>query len=148
MYWCGFTTPTIAAVAGVTETTVRYRFAIAAKWSRPSGTSSGRLSFSVRGSRQQGGRTCKTFSRNSGQGLLLAPRQPLPGNGPLASSSLAGSRSRGHLPLLKGRPNAIPGWDAPFTKKADDAVRSKQRLAEVADYGAAGNDWPRHNKNQ
>ncbi|KRE54126.1 hypothetical protein ASG92_24945 [Arthrobacter sp. Soil736] len=40
----------------------------------------------------------------------------------------------------------IPDWRKPSTKQADDEARWTQRLTEVAEYRAAGNDWPRHNK--
>jgi hypothetical protein len=40
----------------------------------------------------------------------------------------------------------IPGWEQPSTRKADDDARWHQRLAEVIENRAAGNDWPRHKK--
>lgn len=42
--------------------------------------------------------------------------------------------------------DVIPDWRKPSIKQADDEVRWTQRLTEVAEYRAAGNDWPRHNK--
>ena len=44
--------------------------------------------------------------------------------------------------------DTVPGWRDHTAKRAADAFRWKQRLAEVAAYRAAGNDWPRHNKTQ
>jgi hypothetical protein len=41
---------------------------------------------------------------------------------------------------------AIPGWDSPSTRKADDAGRWQKRLEEIAKLRDAGGDWPRHQK--
>lgn len=51
-------------------------------------------------------------------------------------------------PIYQEALEAIPGWHRSSTKKAEDEARWKQRLTEVADYLAGGNDWPRHNKTQ
>lgn len=42
--------------------------------------------------------------------------------------------------------DTIPGWQDYPTKHDADAARWTQRLAEVADYLAAGHELPRHNK--
>lgn len=44
--------------------------------------------------------------------------------------------------------DTIQNWRYYPTKRDADAARWKQRLAEVADYLAGGNDWPRHNKTE
>lgn len=41
---------------------------------------------------------------------------------------------------------AIPSWDSPSTRKAEDAARWQQRLEEIAKLRDAGGDWPRHQK--
>ncbi|MDP9889589.1 helicase associated domain-containing protein [Pseudarthrobacter enclensis] len=42
--------------------------------------------------------------------------------------------------------DAIPGWRDYPTQRDADATRWKMRVAEVAVWRAAGNDWPRHQK--
>jgi hypothetical protein len=39
----------------------------------------------------------------------------------------------------------IPGWEQ-RTRKADNETRWNQRLLDLGEYTAAGNDWPRHKK--
>ncbi|WP_227008360.1 helicase associated domain-containing protein [Pseudarthrobacter sp. AB1] len=43
---------------------------------------------------------------------------------------------------------AIPGWDRPSTRKADDEARWQRRLEELQECRAAGSDWPRHQKTE
>lgn len=42
--------------------------------------------------------------------------------------------------------SVIPGWEVPSSQKADNEARWHRRLAELKEYLAAGNDWPRHQK--
>ncbi|MCO4276024.1 helicase associated domain-containing protein [Pseudarthrobacter sp. HLT3-5] len=49
-------------------------------------------------------------------------------------------------PIYRQGVSVIAGWEKPSTRKSDDEARWRQRLAEVTDYRAAGNDWPRHKK--
>lgn len=55
--------------------------------------------------------------------------------------------NRGSLsPIYREGLKAIPGWDQQPSRKAKDEARWQQRLTELMDYMAAGNDWPRHRK--
>lgn len=40
--------------------------------------------------------------------------------------------------------DTIPGWEVPSSQKSDNKARWAHRLAELLEYKAAGNDWPRH----
>jgi hypothetical protein len=54
---------------------------------------------------------------------------------------------RGALsPMYAEGLKAIPGWDQQPSRKTRDEARWQRRLAELIDYMAAGNDWPRHKK--
>jgi hypothetical protein len=64
----------------------------------------------------------------------------------LAAATAAGREPGRPAPRLQGRPESIPGWDQQPSRKTRDEARWHQRLAELIDYMAAGNDWPRHKK--
>ncbi|MBT2530966.1 helicase associated domain-containing protein [Arthrobacter sp. ISL-48] len=151
MYQQGITTGKIAAGAGVAETTVRYHLALAAG-----------LEPSIRDEHRDAVPTSPRITSAGRQNLedVLALYRA-EGRLPTTSGSSARERAlgvwlhrrrqeavRGILsPIYKEALDGIPRWQQnPSTKKADDEARWKQRLTEVADYLAAGNDWPRHNK--
>lgn len=150
MYRQGITTPKIAAAAGVAETTVRYHLAIAA-----------RLEPSIRDEHRNAVPACPRITSAGRQNLAdILDLYNAEGRLPTTAGSSARERALGvwlHRrrqeaaqgvlsPIYKEALDAIPGWHYPSTKKTDDEARWKQRLAEVADYLAGGNDWPRHNK--
>ena len=70
--------------------------------------------------------------------------------GTLVSTSATNSgqeTNRGALsPIYKEGLKAVPGWDQQPGRKAKDEARWHKRLAELMNYTAAGNDWPRHKK--
>jgi hypothetical protein len=150
MYRQGITTPKIAAIAGAAESTVRYHLAIAAKL-EPSIRDEHRWAAIVPPRITAAGR------RNLEEVLALYRAE---GRLPTTSGPTARERRLGvwlHRrrqeaaqavlsPIYMDALGAVPGWDTPSSKKADEEVRWKQRLAEVSDYSARGNDWPRHNK--
>lgn len=150
MYRQGIPTSKIATGAGVAETTVRYHLAIAA-----------RLDPRIRAGHQAA--LPAALPR-----LTLAGRRNL-------EDIIAFYKTKGRLPIFirparekalavwlhRRRKEAaqgtlspayadaldvIPDWRKPSTKQADDEARWTQRLTEVTEYRAAGNDWPRHNK--
>jgi hypothetical protein len=150
MYRQGLTTPKIAAGAGVAETTVRYHLAIAAGLQPfirdehrdavtipPRITSAGRQNLEdILDLYDAEGRlptTSGSSARERALGVWLHRRRQEAAQGVLS-------------PVYREALDVIPGWHHPSTKKTDDEARWKQRLAEVADSLAGGNDWPRHNK--
>lgn len=150
MYRQGIPTPKIAAGAGVAETTVRYHLAIAA-----------RLEPSIRNEHRGAATTLPRITSAGRQNLEdILDLYEAEGRLPTTADSSARERAlgvwlhrrrqeaaRGDLaPTYKEALDVIPGWRGPSTKKTDDEARWKQRLVEVVDYLAGGNDWPRHNK--
>lgn len=150
MYRKGIPAPKIAAGAGVAASVIRYHLAIAAKQDA--------------GLRQEHAaalpatppRVTDAGRRNLADVLAFYEaegRLPVNGRSPQESALaewLARRRkqaAQGSLSLVYAQAlDAIPGWRAYPTKRDADAARWKQRLAEVADYLAAGHEWPRHNK--
>lgn len=150
MYRHGITTSKIAVTAGVAEATVRYHLAIAAK-----------LEPSLREEHQQAAvmvRRITAAGRQNLEDVLVMHRAE--GRLPTTKGASARERALGvwlHRrrqeaaqevisPIYKEALDVIPGWRHISTKKADDEARWKQRLTEVAEHRASGNDWPRHNK--
>jgi hypothetical protein len=150
MYRQGIPTPKIAAVTGVAETTVRYHLAIAAKLdpriraehqvalpaALPRLTAAGRRNLEdIIAFYKTEGRL-PIFSRSACEKALavwLHRRRKEAAQGTLS-------------PAYADALDVIPDWRKPSAKKADDEARWTQRLNEVAEYRAAGNGWPRHNK--
>ncbi|WP_285240850.1 helicase associated domain-containing protein [Pseudarthrobacter sp. MEB009] len=149
MYRRGITTPKIAAGAAVSESTVRYHLAIAAKLD-PSIRSEHRAALPVA---QQ--RLTLAGQRNLENivALYLAEGR-LPTKRSAHEKALSAwlrrrrqEAAQGTLsPIYAVALDVIPGWGRSSTKQVDDEKRWKQRLVEVSAYRAAGNDWPRHNK--
>ncbi len=150
MYRQGIATPKIAAVAGVAETTVRYHLAIAAKQDTriraehqaalpaalPRLTAAGRRNLEdiIVFYKTEG--RLPIFSRSAREKALavwLHRRRKEAAQGTLS-------------PAYADALDVIPNWRKPSAKQADDEARWTQLLTEVAEYRAAGNDWPRHNK--
>jgi hypothetical protein len=150
MYRRGIATPKIAAVAGVAETTVRYHLAIAAEQNPriraehqaalpaplPRLTAAGRRNVEdIIAFYKTEGRV-PTFSRSAREKALavwLHRRRKEAAQGTLS-------------PAYASALDVIPDLRKASTKQADDEARWTQRLAQVAEYRTAGNDWPRHNK--
>lgn len=150
MYRQGIPTPKIASVAGAAETTVRYHLAIAAK------QDPGLRAEHQAARRKPGPRMTGAGKRNLDDLIAFyqdANRLPISGRSP-RESALAGWLARRRREAVDGTLSdtygqalsIIPGWRQQPTKKDADAARWRQRMAEVATYLAAGNDWPRHNK--
>lgn len=143
------TTPKIAAGAGVAETTVRYHLAIAAKLdpriraehqaalpvSPQRLTAAGRRNLEdiIAFYKAEGRLPTRRSAREKALGVWLHRRRKEAAQGILS-------------PPYAEALDVISGWRRPSTKQADYDARWTQRLAEVAEYRAAGNDWPRHNK--
>jgi hypothetical protein len=150
MYRQGISAPKIAAAAGVGKSTVRYHLHIAAQ-ADPS-------------LRDEHRAASGTPVQPSGAGLrnmedlvdLYTTEGRLPSTKGLSprERTLAvwlqrrrQETNRGALsPIYREGLKAIPGWDQQSDRKAKDEARWHQRLAELVDYTAAGNDWPRHKK--
>lgn len=149
MYRKGIPTPKIAAGAGVAETTVRYHMAIAA-----------RQDPGLRAAHQAAlppavPRVTEPGQRNMEEILAFYEAE---GRLPVASRSVRETALAGWLARRRAQAAAgtlspayaaldtIPNWRDHPTKRDIDAARWKQRLAEVAAYLAAGNEWPRVNK--
>ena len=149
MYRLGIPTRKIAAGAGVAETTVRYHLAIAAKQDPV-----------LRADHQAAlppaaPRVTRSGRRNMEEILAFYEAE---GRLPVASRSaletvLAGwlvrrraEAAAGTLSAAYAALDTIPNWRDQPTKRDTDAARWTQRLAEIAAYLAAGNDWPRVNK--
>ncbi|MDQ0825562.1 hypothetical protein QFZ60_001735 [Arthrobacter sp. B2I5] len=150
MYRQGIPTAEIAVGAGVAESTVRFHLAKASKKepglravhqaalppSAPRVTDAGRRNLE----------DILAFYR--AEGRLPVHRRST------RESSLAGwlvrrreEAAAGTLsPVYAAALDTIPGWRDHPAKRDADAARWNQRLAGVAAWLAAGNDWPRHNK--
>ena len=150
MYRQGIPSPKIAAAAGVAKSTVRYHLHIAAQADR--------------------------LIREAHQAAAGAPVQPSSAGLRNMEDLIALYKTQGKLPSFKGPSpreralavwlqrrrkeakrdalsptyreglKAIPGWDQQPGRNANDEARWHQRLAELMDYRAAGDDWPRHKK--
>lgn len=150
MYRRGIPAPKIAAADGVAETTVRYHLAIAAKLdpriraehqavlpaAPPRITAPGKQNLDdILAFYKTEGRL-PIFSRSAREKALavwLHRRRKEAAQGTLS-------------PAYADALDVIPDWRKPSAKQADDEARWTQRLTEVAEYRAAGNDWPRHNR--
>ncbi|MDQ0636379.1 hypothetical protein QFZ40_004350 [Arthrobacter pascens] len=148
MYRQGIPSPAIAAAAGVGKSTVRYHLHIAAQ-----------ADPSIRNEHRA---AAGTPVQPTGAGLRnmedLIDLYTTEGRLPSFKGTAPGERAlavwlqrrrqdaiRGALsPIYRDGLKAIPGWDQQPSRKAKDEARWHQRLAELMDYIAAGNDWPRH----
>ncbi|WP_309233379.1 Helicase associated domain protein [Pseudarthrobacter sp. AB1] len=149
MYRQGISSPKIAIIEGIAESTVRYHLGIAFKTdpglrdehkaargavTRPTAglrnlndvvaffTAEGRLPTT-------GGNT----ARERALGAWLYRQRQL---------SAAGTIS----PTFREGLSVIPGWDAGPSYQDRHEARWEQRLQELIDYRTAGNEWPRHQK--
>lgn len=153
MYRKGIPTSKIAAIEGVAETTVRYHLQIAAR-EEPGirGEHKAALPPPAKRTPEAGLRNLTRSSPSTN------PRADCPsltgspsGNGALGvwlarrrQEAAEGTLSPAYTDALV----AIPGWDRPSTRKADDEARWQRRLEEVQECRAAGGDWPRHQKTE
>jgi hypothetical protein len=150
MYRQGISSPKIAAIKGMAESTVRYHLGVAFK-ANPGlrdahktalgavtrQTSAGMQNlndvivfFTAEGRLPTtGGKT----ARERALGAWLHRQRQL---------SAAGTIS---LTYREGL-SVIPGWDAGPSYQERQAALWEQRLQEFVDYRAAGNEWPRHQK--
>ncbi|MFF1880191.1 helicase associated domain-containing protein [Pseudarthrobacter sp. NPDC058196] len=152
MYRQGIPAPKIAAGAGVAESVVRYHLAIAAKQD-PNLRDAHKSALPAPAPRetdagQQNAQDIVAFYERKGRLPVVGrSKQESALAGWLARQrqrAAAGTLTPVYAPVL----DQVPGWRGYPTKRDVDAARWKQRLAEVAAYLAAGNEWPRHNKTQ
>lgn len=149
MYRSGIPTPKIAAAAGAAETTVRYHLAIAAR-QEPGLRAEHHAALSkprrVTAPGQQNLEDVLTFYETEGR---LPAKSRTDRERALATwlHRRRKDAAEGTLsPVYAQALDSVPGWREQPTKREADEARWKQRLAEVAAYLAAGNEWPRHNK--
>lgn len=150
MYRHGIPSPKIAADAGAAESTVRYHLHIAAQAepsireehkaargpvtrNSPAGVRNMNDTVAFYESERRLPSTKGSSARERAVGVWIHRRR---------QDALDGTLS----PIYREGLSVVPDWDRPPTRKADDEARWHQRLAEVAAYRAAGNDWPRHQK--
>ena len=150
MYRQGIPSPKIAATAGVAKSTVRYHLHLAAQTDP-----------SIRDEHQAAAGTPTQPSRAGLRNMenlialykterrLPSFKSQSPGERALAvwlrrrqQDDTRGALSPNYREGLK----AIPGWDQQPGRKAKDEARWHQRLAELLNYMAGCNDWPRHKK--
>lgn len=150
MYRQGIPSPAIAAAAGVGKSTVRYHLHIAAQ-ADPSirdehrAAAGAPVQSSAAGLRNME----DLIALYKTEGRLPSFRGTAPGERALAVwlQRRRQDSTRGALSPIYGEGlKAIPGWDRQPSRKTRDEARWHQRLAELMDYMAAGNDWPRHKK--
>ncbi|MBT2568160.1 helicase associated domain-containing protein [Arthrobacter sp. ISL-85] len=149
MYRAGIAATKIAAVTEAPHSVIRYHLAIAAKQDpglRAAHKSAAPVPARVTGPGKRNLEDVLTFYATEG-------RLPVTGRSRRESTlaewltrrrkdAAAGALSPAYATAL----DAIPNWRDHSTKRDADAARWKQRLAEVAAWVAAGNDWPRHQK--
>jgi hypothetical protein len=150
MYRLGIQTAKIAAGAGAAESTVRYHLGLAVK-----------ADPSLRNAHKSaaGKVTRRTWAGARNLRDVLAFHEA-EGRLPVTSGRTARKRALG-VWLHRRRQEAaagtlspvhgealgvIPDWEILSTVQADNVARWDRRLTEVAEYRAAGHDWPRHQK--
>jgi hypothetical protein len=148
MYQQGIPAAAIAAAAGVGKSTVRYHLRIAAQADpairdehRPAAGAPAQPSGAGLRNMENLIALYKT------EGRLPSFKGPSPGERALAVwlQRRRQDADRGALsPIYREGLKAIPAWDQQPNRKTRDKARWHQRLAELMDYVAAGNDWPRH----
>lgn len=150
MYRSGIPATKISAVTGAAQSVIRHHLAIAAK--HDPGLRAAHHAAAIPGPN----RVTEAGQRNL-QGVL--DFYEAEGRLPVASRSRKESNlaawlirrrkdaAQGTLaPAYAQALDTIPGWRNHTAKRAADVERWKHRLAEVAAWRAAGNDWPRHQK--
>lgn len=150
MYRQGIPSPKIAAAAGVAKSTVRYHLHIAAQ-ADPSIRDEHRAAAGAPGQPSRAGlRNMENIlALYKTEGRLPAFKGKSPGERALAVwlQRRRQDANRGALsPIYREGLKAIPWRDQQPGRKAKDEARWHQRLAELMDYMAAGNDWPLHKK--
>jgi hypothetical protein len=150
MYRQGIPAPAIADAAGVGKSTVRFHLHIAAQ-ADPSIRDEHQAAAGapVRPSRAGLRNMEDLIALYKTEARLPSFRGTSPGERKLAVwlQRRRQDASRGALsPIYRKGLKAIPGWDQQPDRKAKDEARWDQRLAELMDYMASGNDWPRHKK--
>jgi hypothetical protein len=150
MYRQGIPSPAIAAAAGVAKSTVRYHLHIAAQ-EDPSIRAEHRAAAGIPGQPSGAGlqNMEDLITLYTTEGRLPTSKGPSPRERTLAVwlHRRRQDANQGTLsPTYREGLKAIPGWDKQPDRKAKDEARWNQRLAELMDYMAAGNDWPRHKK--
>jgi hypothetical protein len=150
MYRQGIPSPAIADAAGVGKSTVRYHLHIAAQ-TDPSIRAEHRAAAGAPAQPSRAGlrNMENVIALHKTQGRLPSFRGPSPGERKLAVwlQRRRQDANRGALsPIYREGLKAIPGWDQQPGRKTKDEARWHQRLAELKDYMATDNDWPRHKK--
>lgn len=150
MYRQGIPSPAIAAASGVGRSTVRYHLHIAAQ-AEPSIRDEHRAAAGA--PVQPSGAGLRNMENivalYKTEGRLPSFKGKTPGERALAVwlQRRRQDANRGALsPIYREGLKAIPGWNQQPGRKAKDDARWHQRLAELTDYIATGNDWPRHKK--
>jgi hypothetical protein len=150
MYRQGIPSPKIAALAGVARSTVRYHLRIAAQ-ADPSVRGEHRAAAGAPFQPSDAGlRNMENIvALYETEGRLPSFKGSSPRERTLAVwlERRRQDADRGALsPIYREGLKAIPRWDQQPKRKAKDEARWHQRVAELKDYMAAGNDWPRHKK--
>jgi hypothetical protein len=150
MYRQGIPSPKIAAAAGVAKSTVRYHLHLAAQ-ADPSirdehlAAGGGPVHPSGAGLRNME----DLIALYKTEGRLPSFKGKTPRERTLAVwlQRRRHDANRGALsPIYREGLKAIPSWNQQPSREAKDEARWHQRLAELIDYRAVGNDWPRHKK--
>ncbi|MGK3957677.1 Helicase associated domain protein [Arthrobacter sp. R4] len=152
MYRQGISSPKIAAAAGVATSTVRYHLHIAAQ-ADPSIRDEHRAAAGAPVQPSAAGlRNMENIiALYKTEGRLPSFKAKSPGERALAVwlQRRRQDADRGALsPIYREGLKTILGWDQQPDRKAKDEARWHQRLAELKDYMAASNDWPRHKKTE
>jgi hypothetical protein len=150
MYRQGIPTAAIAAAAGVAKSTVRYHLRIAAQ-ADPAIRDEHRAAAGAPAQPSGAGlRNMKNLiTLYKTEGRLPSFKGKSPGERALAVwlQRRRQDAAQGALsPIYREGLRAIPCWDQQPSRKTRDEARWHQRLADLVDYMAADNDWPRHKK--
>lgn len=151
MYRQGLTTAKIAATAGAAQSTVRYHLAVAAA-AEPSlrddhsnATHAAPVTRVTAAGLQNLNDTIALYKT---EGRLPSSKSPSDRERALATWLFRRRHDHDHgtlSPTYSDGLEEIPGWEQ-RTRKDCDERRWNERLRELNDYMAAGNDWPRHKK--
>jgi hypothetical protein len=151
MYRQGLTTAQIAATAGAAQSTVRYHLAIAAATEptiRDDHRNAARPTPSTRVTAAGLQNLHDTIALYRAEDRLPSTKSPSARERALAMWLTRRRHDHDHgtlSPTYRNGLQKITGWEQ-RTRKDNDEARWNERLRELIDYMAAGNDWPRHKK--
>ncbi|MBE4719545.1 helicase associated domain-containing protein [Pseudarthrobacter sp. AB1] len=150
MYRQGITSPRIAATVGAAESTVRYHLTLATK-----------ADPGLRGAHKSAaGKTTRRTAAGAQNLADVVAFHQVEGRQPTTGGRTARERALGvwlHRrrqeaadgtlsPAYRAALSILPGWDTVPRPADRNNARWDQRLAELVEYRAAGNDWPLHKK--